>query len=238
MDPLEPLPETRAALNELMDFSDPDVEEFLLDLGGRARQVVPDLVGLSLGLVKHGLTFTLVSSDSRLAVLDAAQYLDGGPCVQAAEVGTEITALTDDPLDEGRWWLFSKAGAAEGVASTLSLPIYRGGRVVGGINMYASTMEAFEGHHEELAETLGARAAEAVSNADLSFSTRLEAVAAPGRLRDRAHIDTAVGVLAAQRRISVDEAHRHLVEAAARAGVPEVVVARVIVHIHAQEGPA
>ena len=46
---------------------------------------------------------------------------------------------------------------------------------------------------------MGTTAAEAVSNADLSFSTRLEAAAAPDRLRDRIAIDTAVGLLAALR---------------------------------------
>jgi GAF domain-containing protein len=236
-DPLRPLPETQAALDELNDLSDPDVAHLLEDLGRRVSDIAPDVVGLSVGLVKDGLTFTLVSTDSRLAALDATQYLDGGPCVEAADAGIPMKATMSDPLDEDRWYLFSRAGGLVGVASTLSLPIYRGGGVVGGLNLYASTETAFEGRHEELAALLGARAAEAVTNADLSFSTRLDAVAAPGRLQDRAQIETAVGLIAAQRDLSVDEAHRHLIEAAARAGVSETVVARVIVQIHTQPGP-
>jgi GAF domain-containing protein len=173
-----------------------------------------------------------------LATIDAVQYLDGGPCVDAAATGAEVHAVMDDPLDEERWRMFSRAGAVEGVASSLSLPIYRDDAVVGGVNLYASTDGAFEGSQEALAALLGASAAEAVSNADLSFSTRLEAAAAPERMRERIHIDTAVGLIAAQRRISVEEAHDHLVQAAARAGVPEVVVARVVVVIHTQDGPA
>lgn len=237
MEPLEPMPETRAALNELVDFNEPDVGWFLQDLGEKTRNMVPEIVGMSLGLIRHGLTFTLLASESRLAVLDAAQYLDGGPCVEAVTTGTEIHAVMDDPLDEERWRLFSRASAVEGVASSLSLPVYSQGEVVGGVNLYASTEEAFEGHVEQLAAALGARAAEAVSNADLSFSTRLEAAAAPDRLRERAQIDTAVGLIAAQRGISVDEAQRHLVRAAARAGVPEAIVAQVIVTVLAQPGP-
>lgn len=230
-DPLRPLPETQAALDELNDFSDPDVAELLTDLGQRVSDIAPDAIGLSLGLVRDGLTFTLVCSDSRLAALDVAQYLDGGPCVEAAQSGSATTANLSDPLDEDRWRLFSRAGAVVGVRSTLSLPIYRNGAVVGGVNMYGSTETAFDGLHEELAALLGARAAEAVTNADLSFSTRLDARAAPGLLRDRALVDTAVGLVAAQRDLSVDEAHAHLVAAAARAGISETVVARVIVHI-------
>ena len=232
--PLRPLPETQAALDELTDFGDPDVAELLEDLGRRVSEIAPDAVGLSVGLVKDGLTFTLVSSDSRLAALDATQYLDGGPCVDAAETGSATTASTSDPLDEDRWHLFSQAGAVVGVASTLSLPIYRHGDVVGGLNIYGATQTAFDGLHEELASLLGARAVEAVTNADLSFTTRLDAVAAPRLLRERALVDTAVGLVAAQRGLSVEEAHDHLVRAAARAGVSETAVARVIVQIHAQ----
>jgi GAF domain-containing protein len=232
--PLRPLPETQAALNELNDFSNPDVAELLEDLGRRVGEIAPDAVGLSVGLVRDGLTFTLVSSDSRLAVLDAAQYLDGGPCVDAAETGSPTTANMSDPLDEDRWRLFSHAGAVVGVASTLSLPIYHNGDVVGGLNIYGSTESAFDGLHEELATLLGARAVEAVTNADLSFSTRLDAVAAPRLLRDRALVDTAVGLVAAQRGLSLDQAQDHLTRAAARAGVSETVVARVIVQIHTQ----
>jgi GAF domain-containing protein len=232
--PLRPLPETQAALDELTDFGDPDVAELLEDLGRRVSEIAPDAVGLSVGLVKDGLTFTLVSSDSRLAALDATQYLDGGPCVDAAETGSATTASTSDPLDEDRWHLFSQAGAVVGVASTLSLPIYRHGDVVGGLNIYGATQTAFDGLHEELASLLGARAVEAVTNADLSFTTRLDAVAAPRLLRERALVDTAVGLVAAQRGLSVEEAHDHLVRAAARAGVSETAVARVIVQIHTQ----
>ena len=50
MTEMEPLAETREALAELVSFDDPDVDELLHDLGERARGIVPQLVGLSLGL--------------------------------------------------------------------------------------------------------------------------------------------------------------------------------------------
>ena len=237
MDPrarLRPLAETQAALDELNDYDDPDVAGLLDHLGRQVSEIAPDAVGLSVSLVKDGLTFTLVSSDVRLSALDAAQYLDGGPCVEAVDTGSGMTASMSDPLDEDRWSLFSRAGAQVGVASTLSLPIYRDGLVVGGLNLYGCTETTFAGHHEAMAGLLGARAAEAVTNADLSFSTRLDAVATPGRLRDRALVETAVGLIAAQRHVSVEEAQRHLTESAARAGVSEAVVARLVVQIRTE----
>jgi GAF domain-containing protein len=232
---VEPLPETQLALAELVSFDEPDVDSLLHELGEEARKIVPDLVGLSLGLASEGLTFTLVASGSAPAALDAAQYLDGGPCVDVTEgrSATEEVAL-DDPLDEDQWRLYARVGAALGVASSLSMPVFWRGRRVGGVNLYASSADAFTGHHDALALLMGTSAAEAVSNADLSFSTRLEAVAAPERLRDRTDVDTAVGLVAALRGCDIDAARRHLSEASARAGLGEAVVARVLVHVLAR----
>ncbi len=235
--PLVPLPETEAALDELSDLDEPDVAQLLNDLSTRFTAIVPELVGLSVGLVRHDVTFTLVASDDTSASLDAVQYVDGGPCLTAAEEGEQVHAVSSDPLDEQRWGMFPRAAATDGVASSLSIPLHHGGEVVGGVNLYASTQAAFDGHHEEIARVVGGRATEVVTNADLSFSTRLEAAAAPERLREQARIDTALGLIAAKRGISIDEAQRHLSQAAARAGVTEAVVAQVVMLIHSQADP-
>ena len=131
---MEPMPETREALAELVSLDDPDVDELLAELGRSAHAIVPDLVGLSLGLAHEGLTFTLLASNSGVAAIDAAQYVDGGPCVEVTE-GRMDSAEVDmaDPMDEERWRLFSQVSAASGVASSLSLPVYRDDRLVGGV---------------------------------------------------------------------------------------------------------
>jgi GAF domain-containing protein len=227
------MPETREALAEFVTLDDPDVDELLADLGRRAQAIVPDLVGLSLGLAHEGLTFTLLASSSGVASIDAAQYADGGPCVEVTEGRMDSAEIeVTDPMDEEQWRLFSLVSAASGVASSLSLPIYRDNALVGGANLYASTANAFTGRHEQLADALGARAAEAVTNADLSFSTRLDAAAAPQQMRDRIEIETATGLLAARSGKDLEVAQQLLREAAVRAGVPLALVARVLVLAH------
>ena len=62
---MEPLPETREALNEFLSL-DLDPEELLDRLGRATSRIVPEIVGLSLGLVREQLTFTLVASDLSL----------------------------------------------------------------------------------------------------------------------------------------------------------------------------
>jgi GAF domain-containing protein len=231
--PLEPMPETREAMAEFMTRDGPEIDEVLAGLGGLARKLVPEVVGLSLGLVREGVTFTLIASNSGLGALDATQYLEGGPCVEVTERRRDVVQFdTDDPLDEGRWLLFAQTSAAVGVASSLSLPILRDGQVIGGINLYASTAKAFTGHHDELARALGASASDVVTNADLSFATRLSAGRAPRQLRDTQQIETATGLLAARSDHDIDRARARLRDAAARAGVDEALVAQVMILVH------
>ena len=235
---LEPLPETKEALAELISFDEPELDDVLVDLGQRAHEIVPDLVGLSLTLLHEGLTLTLVASGTAAAGVDAMQYLDGGPCVQAVEAPDETagpgpTEVTiDDLFDEHRWQLYALASSAVGIASSLSMPLEKGGEMTGGINLYASTAHAFEGRHQDLAGALGVSAQRAVSNADLSFSSRLRAVEAPAQVRATRAVDTAVGLLAVRFGEDVEAARQRLRDAAARAGLSEPLVAQVVVVLH------
>lgn len=236
---MEPIPETLEAIKELAKYGDTEIATELDRMARRVQEVVPQIVGLSLGLVEDGLTFTLVSSNERAAGLDAVQYVDGGPCVAAASEEHRVDWNVADVLDEDRWRIFARAGAAAGVAATLSLPIMRNDRVVGGVNLYASDPGAFDGHHEELADLCGAWAPGVISNADLSFSTRLAAAEAPERLRNQDTVDQALGIISSAQHIDVAAATERLREAAARAGISETQAAQAIVGLlEGSEGPA
>jgi len=224
---MEPVPETTEALDEFLGYDDAELGQSLLEMGRLAQQIAPDCVGLSLGLVQDDLTFTLVATGTEIAGIDAAQYLDGGPCVRTVESDETTESDVKDLLDEGRWSLFAQASAAAGIASSLSLPIHHEGEVVGGINLYGATPDAFDGRHEALAHALGATAAGAITDADLSFASRRRAAETPGRLRERNDIDTAVGLLAARYGESVEAAYSRLTGAAIQSGLPESVVAKV-----------
>jgi GAF domain-containing protein len=197
-------------------------------MGRLVKQLVPACVGLSLGLLDNDLTFTLVATDQDIASLDAVQYLDGGPCVDAAESGEPVQYDASDPTDEDQWPMFTQATGAAGIASTLSLPIVRNGRVVGSVNVYASTPDAFEERREQLADACGAWAPGAVANRDLAFRTREEAAKAPQRMRDRNDVDLAIGIIAQAHGVSVDTAAERLSGAALRAGITEAQAARAV----------
>jgi len=231
---LELVPESREALAEIVRMEDPELDDQLMEMGRVARTVVPDLVGLSVTVVSEGVTFTLVAPNSAVAALDATQYIDGGPCLEVVEEpGETIETRIEDLLDEDRWTVFARSSAAAGIASTLSMSITNGnGEVTGGLNLYASTSDAFTGRHEALAAALGGSAESVITNADLEFSTLERAKQAPTVLRDRAKIETAVGMLAARYRETIDSARARLMKAAQRARVDPVIVARVLIFSH------
>jgi GAF domain-containing protein len=232
---MEPIPETVEAVDELGPaYDEGDLLADLTDLASRAREMVPDLVGVSIAGFDHGLTFTLVATASDVAALDAVQYVAGGPCVEGAHA-EEVMEHQADALDEEEWRLFAEATAERAVRSTLTLPVLRDGSVIGTVNLYAASPRAFVGHHEQLAEVFGGWAAGAVANADLSFTTRKEAEQAPQRLADQHLIDVATGIVAAHLGIDVETARARLRDAASRAGVTLLHVAAEIVNAREQK---
>ena len=226
------------ALDWMASYSrDRHLETSITTMGRRVREIVPQCMALSLGLLEEGLTFTLVSETRDVAVLDAIQYIDGGPCVTATGGGeVQVAQAAELVTDEDLWLLFARAQSVAGVASTLSLPILRDDRVVCGVNLYASTPDAFEGHHDELAEACGAWSEGVVTNADLTFTSRLRAAAAPTRLRENAFFDAATGYVAAHQEIDTEAAATKIREAAVRAGVSPVDVARFLLNSKPEMG--
>ncbi len=233
---MEPIPETLQALHELDAVQD---DEALLDqlrrTADRARDAAPGLVGVSMAYRDQGVTFTLVATAKEIAVLDAVQYVSTGPCVDAVDLGHGIASSAGGLLDEARWSDFARASAAAGIHSTLTLPVVDGGRVVGSVNCYGRDEDTFVDRHEALAEIFGAWAPGAVADADLSFATRTAAEQAPAQLRQAAVVDTATGILAAERGISVTDARAQLSDAAQRAGVSVETLADVVVEVHRHE---
>jgi len=224
---VEPIPETREVLDRLNEEGSTEVSTVLFQTDHRVRQIVPECVGLSLAVLREGLTLTLVASSETTAGLDAIQYLDGGPCVDAAHGAREVEVTENAALDEGHWQLYAQATAATGVRSSLTFPVLDdNGTVTGTVNLYASAAEAFTGKVERLAEALGSSATWAVTNADLTFSTRLAAVEAPTQLAAQNEIDIALGIVAAAQDVSIATATERLSTAATRAGITLLQAAR------------
>src|SRR3954451_4441931 len=107
---MEPIAESREALHSLRSEG-LRLEADLRMMAREAQRIVPECVGLSLADLRGGLTFTLVATDVDIATLDAVQYLDGGPCVDAVHQERIEQVTPVDMSAEKRWSLFAQASA-------------------------------------------------------------------------------------------------------------------------------
>jgi transcriptional regulator with GAF, ATPase, and Fis domain len=227
---LKPIRDTAEALARLASYGDTTVADILVKMGQLAVEIVPDCVGLSLDCRHNGVMLTLVATCEDTALLDAIQYLDGGPTTEAIETDAIVVVTDpDDLFDENRWQLFAQLSAASGVASTLSMPVHDGGDIVGAVTLYAGSPNAFDGLHQQLADAFGAYAPDAVINADLSFSSRLEAVEAESRLQQDVEVNMAAGIISERSGTTIPEARHRMLLAAAEAGITQTQLAQAVI---------
>lgn len=108
---MQPLPEIRAQLDELtlMSGGEIDMAELLSPIADLAVAVVPSCVGVSITLDASGTPITITATAEEFAVIDATQYLDGGPCV--AVLSEQEALYVEDMLDEKRWHICAQAAA-------------------------------------------------------------------------------------------------------------------------------
>src|SRR3954452_2558278 len=226
---MEPIPEVRAGLEEFADLLETP-EDFASQLEAVAvvaQGLVPSCLGVSLTWILGGDPFTITATSEQLAVVDAAQYLDGGPCLAAIDQRRVLDG--DAVLDETYWQAFQPASTVAGVRATLSLPLRdTDGEISGALNLYAGEEAAFRGMESVLAAAFGARVEELVANADLSFRTLDWARELPERVRTKKSVEMAVGILMQLQRWTAVQARERLSDASTRAGVPVDKIARVI----------
>lgn len=203
--------------------------ELLRSICELAVAVVPSCVAVSISIDSSAGLFTITATTPDVAVVDAVQYLAGGPCVQCYEDGEEL--YLPDVLDEQRWQLVAEASAARGVRSTLSMPLRDGKQVIGALNLYGGELNSFDKKERLIAGIFGAHVDEVVRNADLSFMTREFARELPERLAASSRVDEAVGMLMVRQGWTASEARERLAEAAARAGVPPAALADALVDL-------
>jgi GAF domain-containing protein len=212
--------EVRAAAERLslMLDGEPNLARHLHVVSLVAELLVPSLVGCSLTVHVQGQPFTMSSITEDALILDATQYLDGGPCVDALE-GSPVPV--DNVLDEERWRLYRHTATGMGIRASLSLPLRsKEDEVIGALNLYASEPGAFKGEESMLAEVFGVRVSDLVTNADLTFMTREWAGQLPERVEALELTVRAARALATRTGWAMEEARSRLADAAARAGAP------------------
>jgi GAF domain-containing protein len=177
-----------------------------------AKRVLPATLEASITLIDGDDAHTPAFTGEPALMLDERQYENkSGPCLHAAH-GAQTTLIADTSR-ETRWPTFTAAATANGIGSSLSVPLPLRRQLVGAINFYAAGPNAFDAETIDLAETFAGHAAVAVANAYLYESTARLAEQMNQAMATRAVIEQAKGIIMRDLKCSADEAFDTLVRA-------------------------
>lgn len=191
-------------------FEDKPLESVLQQVAEVVKRAVPGAEEVSLTLIRGQRPATAAYTGQLALDADELQYGHGyGPCMDAGRGGE--TMLVRDMRAETRWPDYAAEVVANGVQSSLSVPLPVQDEFIGAVNIYATSPDAFDAEAVALAETLAAYAGVAVRNAHAYASAADLAEQLQEAMRTRAVIEQAKGILMGERRCSADEAFDLLV---------------------------
>jgi GAF domain-containing protein len=155
-------------------------------------------------LGRSGPTTTAATSDVA-GRIDATQYeVSSGPCLDAYR--HQVVNRIDATASDKRWPEFSRAANAEGVLSTLSLPLIVGGDGLGALNLYSDIESGFDDVDERMGTVFATHASVTLANARAYWANEEMRRNLEIALDSRAVIDQAKGVLMGQQGCSAEKA--------------------------------
>ncbi|SHN14377.1 GAF and ANTAR domain-containing protein [Cryptosporangium aurantiacum] len=190
-------------------LADLSLEQVLERVGTLARDVIPGVTEASVTLIVNDRPSTAAFTGPLALELDERQYRHGyGPCLDAAR-GGEIM-LIPDMAAETRWPHYCPEALSRGARSGLSVPLPIQEHVLGALNLYGDTPNAFSPETVDVPVLFASYAAVAVANAHLYATTAELAEGMRQAMVSRAVIEQAKGILMGQRGCSAEEAFNQL----------------------------
>jgi GAF domain-containing protein len=190
------------------------VIDLLGDVAEFAAQAIPGVDGAGVALVQPHDRMPRIQTWSATAVfvhdIDTVQYeeLNEGPCITCME--SRRPCVSGSLGSDGRWPHFGGRVARMAVHSALSLPLMVGDEVIGAINAYARSRDAFGEHAVQLGSQFAGPAAVSVYNAQLLAGAQERTKALQRALDSRAVIDQAIGIIRSRSGVSAEVAFDRL----------------------------
>jgi GAF domain-containing protein len=196
-----------AEVSKIM-LGEKSLDETLGQVAVLARDTVPDIDEVSVTLVEGEKANTVVFTGQLAVHLDERQYQHGvGPCLDAAVSGeTVVVDVADDTLYPD----FAHSARRAGVTHSISVGLPVPQRVVGALNLYASTPNCLAEETIALAQAFASYAGVAVANAALYNHTAALADQMQAAMQSRSVIEQAKGILMARYGCDADEAFKSL----------------------------
>jgi GAF domain-containing protein len=169
-----------------------------------AVRAVPGAEGASVTTFPEGRPVA-VASDDWARTLDELQFVEHeGPCLDAYRSGNAFRIR--DLREEGRWPFYSVRAVERGALSMTSIPLTAQGNVVGALNLYSRTADAFDAEAASLAQVVAGHVGLASQVSAAFFEHRNLAEQLAEALRSRAVIEQAKGILMADRHCDAETA--------------------------------
>ena len=183
-----------------------------------ARRAMPGAEAASITLIRGERAFTAAYDGQMALDADELQYERGyGPCMDAARAGQLF--LVDDMRTEQRWPDYARHVAAQGVRSSLSIPLPFQGATIGALDTYAGRPRAFGEADVALGEEVASWLALAVGNAEAAARTEEDLAHMRKAMMSRAVIEQAKGILIERHKVTDDQAFTILAHASQQTNV-------------------
>ena len=195
-----------------------DLADVLDEIKKVARRAMPGTDAASITLIRGENAFTAAYDGQMALDADELQYERGyGPCMDAARAGQVF--LIDDMRTEQRWPDYARNAAAQGVGSSLSVPLPFQGATIGALDTYAGRPHAFGEADVALGEDVASWLALAVSNAEAAARTEEDLAHMRKAMMSRAVIEQAKGILMERHKVTDDQAFTILTHASQQTNV-------------------
>jgi GAF domain-containing protein len=190
------------------------VIDLLRDVAEFAAQAIPGADGAGVALIdpRYGIASARTWAATAVLIheIDTVQYgeLKEGPCVTCVQ--SQRPTVSGSLGSDSRWPHFGGRVARMRMHSALALPLIVGDQVVGSINAYAKSRDAFTEHAVRLGSQFAKPAAVSVYNAQLLANAHERTLRLQRALNSRAVIDQAIGIIRSRSGASADEAFERL----------------------------
>jgi hypothetical protein len=175
-----------------VSVGDTTLEETLRGVAELANAAIggSDMVGVT--MLVAGRPRTAASTDDIVSEVDDVQYRSGmGPCLDAF-ADRQVRRVDSTEIDD-RWPAFSRAAAARGILSSMSVPLVAHHQGIGALNWYSRAATAFSAGDERVAAPFALAAAMALAYWDARRTGERLGLA----LESPAAIEQAKGILMA-----------------------------------------
>lgn len=199
-----------AALSTLL-FESATLDDTLRHVCETVVEQLENATDASVSLIASGAPTTYGSTGSLPSAADERQYAAGrGPCLDAAQGNQAV--VVDDMESDDRWPEVLAGMAAEGVRSSMSIPLPVQDETIGALNIYARTSHAFTPEMLAVGRQLAAYAAVAVANAVAFANVTQAARNMQTAMESRAAIEQAKGIIMARVGCDADAAFGIMVQ--------------------------